>query len=95
MMNKGFEVIEARWLFDMGAKNINVVVHPESIIHSMVEFEDGAVIAQMGCPDMREPIQLALAFPDRLPLNNKKLNFAELGNLSQKYPAPIPKSMLR
>lgn len=93
MMNKGFEVIEARWLFDMGAKNINVVVHPESIIHSMVEFEDGAVIAQMGCPDMREPIQLALAFPDRLPLNNKKLNFAELGNLSffapdmEKFPA--------
>ncbi|MCQ2141529.1 MAG: 1-deoxy-D-xylulose-5-phosphate reductoisomerase [Bacteroidales bacterium] len=93
MMNKGFEVIEARWLFDMGAKNINVVVHPESIIHSMVEFEDGAVIAQMGCPDMREPIQFALAFPERLPLNNKKLDFAQLGSLSffapdmEKFPA--------
>lgn len=82
MMNKGFEVIEARWLFGMPAEKINVVVHPESIIHSMVEFEDGAVIAQMGCPDMREPIQLALSFPERLSLNNKKLDFSELGSLS-------------
>ena len=82
MMNKGFEVMEARWLFDMTPKDINVVVHPESIIHSMVEFEDGAVIAQLGHPDMREPIQFALSFPERLSLNNKKLDFATLGSLS-------------
>ena len=82
MMNKGFEVIEAKWLFNLEPDKINVVVHPESIIHSMVEFEDGAVIAQMGCPDMREPIQLALSFPARLPLNNRKLDFPKLGSLS-------------
>ena len=82
MMNKGFEVIEARWLFDTPVEKINVVVHPESVIHSMVEFEDGAVIAQMASPDMREPIQFAIGFPERLPLSNKKLDFAELGSLS-------------
>ena len=93
MMNKGFEVIEARWLFDTPLDKINVVVHPESVIHSMVEFEDGAVIAQMASPDMREPIQFALGFPERLPLNNRKLDFAELGTLSffepelEKFPA--------
>lgn len=86
MMNKGFEVIEARWLFGVGAEKINVVVHPESVIHSMVEFADGAVIAQLGCPDMREPIQFALAYPGRLPLNNRKLNFAELGSLTFEAP---------
>ena len=82
MMNKGFEVIEARWLFDTPVEKINVVVHPASVIHSMVEFEDGAVIAQMASPDMREPIQFAIGFPERLPLSNKKLDFAELGSLS-------------
>ncbi len=82
MMNKGFEVIEARWLFDTPVEKINVVVHPESVIHSMVEFEDGAVIAQMASPDMREPIQFAIGFPERLPLSNQKLDFAELGSLS-------------
>ena len=82
MMNKGFEVIEAKWLFDVEPDRIHVVVHPESIIHSMVEFEDGAVIAQLGHPDMREPIQFAIGFPERLPLNNRKLDFAELGSLS-------------
>ena len=93
MMNKGFEVIEAKWLFDVSQDDIHVVVHPESIIHSMVEFEDGAVIAQLGCPDMREPIQFALGFPERLPLNNKKLDFAALGSVSfydpdlEKFPA--------
>lgn len=93
MMNKGFEVMEARWLFNTPAEKINVVVHPESIIHSMVEFEDGAVIAQLGHPDMREPIQFALSFPERLSLNNRKLDFAELGSLSffapdlEKFPA--------
>ncbi|MBQ3765379.1 MAG: 1-deoxy-D-xylulose-5-phosphate reductoisomerase [Bacteroidales bacterium] len=82
MMNKGFEVIEAKWLFDVEPGRIHVVVHPESVIHSMVEFVDGAVIAQLGCPDMREPISLALAFPERLSLNNKKLDFSALGGLS-------------
>lgn len=82
MMNKGFEAIEARWLFDTPVEKINVVVHPESIIHSMVEFEDGAVIAQLAEPDMREPIQFAIGFPERLPLGNKKLDFASLGSIS-------------
>ena len=82
MMNKGFEVIEAKWLFNVSQDDIHVVVHPESIIHSMVEYEDGAVIAQLGCPDMREPIQFAMGFPERLPLNNRKLDFAALGSLS-------------
>ena len=81
MMNKGLEVIEAKWLFGVEPDRINVVVHPESVIHSMVEFADGAVIAQMGHPDMREPIQFALGYPERLSLNNKKLDFAELGHL--------------
>jgi len=82
MMNKGFEVIEARWLFDVPVQKIHVVVHPESVIHSMVEFVDGAVLAQLGCPDMREPIQYALAYPERLSLNNKKLDFAALSALN-------------
>ena len=82
MMNKGFEVIEARWLFDIPVEKINVVVHPESVIHSMVEFEDGAVIAQMASPDMREPIGFALSFPSRIPVGNKKLDFGSLGSLT-------------
>ncbi|MBQ8021611.1 MAG: 1-deoxy-D-xylulose-5-phosphate reductoisomerase [Bacteroidales bacterium] len=86
MMNKGFEMIEARWLFDTAPDDIRIVVHPQSIIHSMVEFEDGAVIAQMGHPDMREPIQFALSFPDRLTLDNKKLDFARLGSLTFEEP---------
>ena len=93
MMNKGLEIIEARWLFGTPGDKIQVVVHPESIIHSMVEYADGSVIAQMGHPDMREAIQFAFSFPHRLTLNNRKLNFAELGNLSffapdmDKFPA--------
>lgn len=86
MMNKGFEMIEAKWLFDMEAEDIDIVIHPQSIIHSMIEFDDGAVIAQLGHPDMREPIQFALAFPERLSLDNKKLDFAQLGNLSFEKP---------
>ena len=82
MMNKGFEVIEAKWLFDVEPDRIHVVVHPESVIHSMVEFADGAVLAQLGCPDMREPIQLALSYPERLSLNNRKLDFGSLGALT-------------
>jgi len=82
MMNKGLEMIEAKWLFDVEPDRINIVVHPESIVHSMVEFLDGSVIAQLGHPDMREPIQYAIGYPSRLTLTNKKLNFAELGSLS-------------
>ncbi len=86
MMNKGLEIIEARWLFGTPGEKINVVVHPESIIHSMVEYEDGSIIAQMGHPDMREAILFAFSFPHRLPLDNKKLNFAELGKMSFEAP---------
>ena len=86
MMNKGFEVIEAKWLFDLEPDQINVVVHPESVIHSMVEFVDGAVIAQLGCPDMREPIGFALSFPHRLTVGNKKLDFATLRDLTFEAP---------
>jgi 1-deoxy-D-xylulose-5-phosphate reductoisomerase len=93
MMNKGLEIIEARWLFGTPGDKINVVVHPESIIHSMIEYADGSVIAQMGHPDMREAIQFAFSYPKRLPLDNKKLDFAALGSLSffapdqEKFPA--------
>ena len=86
MMNKGFEVIEAKWLFDMAPERIHVVVHPESLIHSMVEFADGAIIAQLGCPDMREPIGFALSFPRRLCVGNKKVDFAALGSISFEEP---------
>ena len=86
MMNKGLEVIEARWLFDVPAEKINVVVHPESIIHSMIEFKDGAIIAQLGCPDMREPIGLALSYPERITVGNRKLDFATLGSLTFQAP---------
>jgi len=86
MMNKGFEVIEAKWLFDVGPEKINVVVHPESVVHSMVEFADGAVIAQMGCPDMREPIALSLAFPERLEIGNRRLDFATLSGMTFEKP---------
>ena len=82
MMNKGFEVIEAKWLFGVEAEAIHVVVHPESVIHSMVEFEDGAVIAQLGLPDMRVPIQLALAYPERLHLDGPRLDFGKLSALN-------------
>lgn len=93
MMNKGLEIIEAKWLFGVEASQINVVVHPESIIHSMVEYADGAVLAQMGHPDMRQPIQYALGLTRRLKLNNTKLDFAKLSSLhfyepnSEKFPA--------
>lgn len=79
MMNKGFEVMEARWLFGVEPSKIHVVVHPESLIHSMVEFEDGAIIAQMARPDMREPIGFALGYPKRLTCGNGKVDFAKLG----------------
>ena len=79
MMNKGLEVIEAHWLFGIPYEQIDVVLHKESIIHSMVEFEDRSVMAQLGSPDMRVPIQYALTYPDRLPLSDtKQLNLWEI-----------------
>ena len=74
MMNKGFEVIEAKWLFGVEADKIQVLVHPQSIVHSAVQFADGAVKAQLGVPDMRLPIQYAFSFPERLPLNGARLD---------------------
>ena len=78
LFNKGLEVIEAHWLFDFDFDHIDVVVHPQSIIHSMIRLNDGAILAQMGNPDMREPIQYALTYPKRMSLNMKHLDFKEL-----------------
>ncbi|ARU62491.1 1-deoxy-D-xylulose-5-phosphate reductoisomerase [Tumebacillus avium] len=86
LMNKGLEVIEAHWLFGMPYDRIDVVVHPESIVHSLVEFVDGSVLAQLGSPDMRIPIQYALAYPNRLPAPFKRLNLLEVGQLHFRAP---------
>ena len=86
MMNKGLEVIEAHWLFGVPAKNIEVVVHPQSIIHSAVQFLDGSVKAQLGLPDMRLPIQYALSFPHRLPASFPKLSLFDYPNLTFEKP---------
>lgn len=87
MMNKGLEVIEARWLFDVPAEKIQILVHPQSIVHSAVEFEDKSVIAQMGVPDMRIPISLALGYPDRLKSSEPGLDFFGQGaNLTFEKP---------
>ena len=86
MMNKGLEVIEARWLFGCMADQIEVVVHPQSIIHSMVQFTDGSIKAQMGLPDMRLPIQYAFAFPERLKSDLKRFSFAEFPVLTFEKP---------
>jgi len=82
MMNKGLEVIEARWLFDLPADQIAVHIHPQSIVHSMVEYEDGSVIAQMGVPDMKAPIAYALTYPERLPLPLPPLDLCRIGQLT-------------
>ena len=89
MMNKGFEILEARWLFDVPVKDIEVVVHPESIVHSLVTFTDGSTMAQLCPPDMRVPIQYALTWPDRLPAERAKLDLAALGKLTFREPDPI------
>ena len=86
MMNKGLEVIEARWLFDLGPDQVDIVVHPQSIIHSMVEFVDGSVKAQLGVPDMKIPIQYALTYPEHLPSQWPRLDLAQLGSLSFEPP---------
>jgi 1-deoxy-D-xylulose-5-phosphate reductoisomerase len=86
LFNKGLEMIEARWLFDIGMERVGVLVHPQSIIHSMVEFVDGALLAQLSTPDMCLPIQYALTYPDRAPSERVQTNFAKLGNLTFEEP---------
>ena len=86
LVNKGLEVIEAKWLFGVELSQIQVVVHPQSIIHSMVEYADGGIIAQLGTPDMKLPIQYALFYPDRRPLGGKRVNFYELGQMTFEAP---------
>jgi 1-deoxy-D-xylulose-5-phosphate reductoisomerase len=88
MMNKAFEVIEARWLFDMPVERIEVLIHPESIVHSLVEFVDGSLIAQLGEPDMCLPIQYALTYPVRVPGIGKRLRLEEIGKLTFERPNP-------
>ena len=86
MMNKGFEVIEAKWLFGVSESRIEVLVHPQSIVHSAVQFADGAVKAQLGMPDMRIPIQYAFSYPDRVPLKSERLDLATFGQLTFSAP---------
>lgn len=86
MMNKGLEMIEASWLFDMPAEQIEIVVHPQSIVHSLVQFSDGSLKAQLGAPDMRVPIQYALSYPSRLDLDTQRISLPELGQLTFRAP---------
>ena len=86
LMNKGLEVIEAKWLFNLEPEQVDVVVHPQSIIHSMVQFEDGSIKAQMGLPDMKLPIQYALTYPNRVKSNFKRFDFTKYPNLSFEQP---------
>ena len=88
LMNKGLEVIEARWLFGVEPRRIDIVVHPESIVHSMVEYIDGSMVAQLGVSDMRGPISYALGHPERLPLDLAPLDLAKLGRLTFEQPDP-------
>lgn len=95
LMNKGLEVIEAHWLFGVPLRHINIVIHPQSVVHSLVEFQDGSLLAQLGMPTMRTPIQYALGFPERLPHNWAPLDLMQLGTLSfaapdfSRFPAPM------
>ncbi len=86
MVNKGLEVMEAKWLFGVDIDDVQVVIQPQSIIHSMVQFIDGSIIAQLGCPDMRLPIQYALYYPERRKMNNKKLDFYDLKSITFEKP---------
>jgi len=88
LANKALEVIEARWLFDLPAEKLGVVVHPQSIVHALVEYVDGSVLAQLGLPDMRVPISLALAWPERLPLALPRLDLAQIRQLDFEPPDP-------
>ncbi len=87
LFNKGLEMIEARWLFDVPMEKVDVIVHPQSIVHSMVEYRDGTVLAQMSSSDMCFPIQYAVTWPDRVPNSLKQLNFSEIGRLVFEAPA--------
>jgi 1-deoxy-D-xylulose-5-phosphate reductoisomerase len=89
MMNKALEIIEARWLFGLEPEQIEVLVHPQSIVHSLVEFRDGSVIAQLGNPDMRVPIQYALTWPDRLDADVRRLDLAAVRSLTFEAPDPV------
>ncbi|MBQ3035500.1 MAG: 1-deoxy-D-xylulose-5-phosphate reductoisomerase [Lachnospiraceae bacterium] len=86
LCNKGLEVMEAKWLFDVDLDRIEVVVHPQSIIHSAVEYVDGGIMAQLGAPDMKLPIQYALFYPDRRPMSGKRVNFFDLGSMTFEKP---------
>jgi 1-deoxy-D-xylulose-5-phosphate reductoisomerase len=86
LMNKGLEVIEAHWLFGLPYNQIDVLIHPQSIIHSLVEFQDGAMMAQLGTPDMKVPIQYALSYPNRLPLKTERLDLVKLARLDFREP---------
>ncbi len=86
MVNKGLEIIEAKWLFDMAVEDIQVVVQPQSLIHSMVEFEDGAIMAQLGTPDMRLPIQYALYYPERRHLKGERVDFSKIASINFEIP---------
>ena len=86
LVNKGLEVIEAKWLFDVDIDNIEVLVHRQSIVHSMIEYVDNGVIAQLGTPDMRLPIQFALTYPNRLPMRENEIDFAKIGQLTFEKP---------
>lgn len=86
LVNKGLEVMEAKWLFGVEREQIEVVIHPQSIIHSMVEYADGGIMAQLGMPDMKLPIQYALFYPDRRPMDGKRVNFFDLGKITFEKP---------
>ena len=92
-MNKGLEIIEAHWLFGLSYERIEVLIHPESVVHSLVEFIDGAQMAQLGLPDMRVPIQYALSYPERMKLSTHLLDLAQVGSLhfeppdTERFPA--------
>ena len=86
LMNKALEIIEARWLFDVPVENVEVVVHPQSIVHSMVRFNDGSTLAQLGLPDMRLPIQYALVYPERLNTELPRMELKDYANLTFEAP---------
>ena len=95
LVNKALEIIEARWLFDLDPSQIEILIHPESIVHGLVEFADGSVIAQMGAPDMRTPIQYTLTYPQRLPCPSARLDLTAVGRLSFEPPDPARFPALR
>jgi len=89
MFNKALEVIEARWLFDARPEQIHVLIHPQSIVHSMIEFRDGAVLAQLGAPDMRVPIAYAMAYPERIDTDAPKADFGRIGQCTFSEVDPV------